>query len=66
LFFLGYSGWGEGQLQQELQEKTWITSEISNSLLFDTEPKVRWQNALLEMKGEYVHMANYPINPQLN
>jgi putative transcriptional regulator len=66
LFFLGYSGWGEGQLLQELQEKTWITSEISSSLLFDTEPKVLWQNALLKMQGEYVQMANYPIDPQLN
>lgn len=66
LFFLGYSGWGEGQLQHELQEKTWITSDISNSLLFETEPKARWQNALLEMQGEYVQMANYPIDPQLN
>jgi putative transcriptional regulator len=39
LFFLGYSGWGEGQLQQELQEKTWITSEISNSLYFIIIPQ---------------------------
>jgi putative transcriptional regulator len=66
LFFLGYSGWGEGQLLQELQEKTWITSEVSHSLLFDIKPKERWKNALLQMGGEYAQMANYPINPQLN
>jgi len=66
LFFLGYSGWGQGQLLLELQEKTWITSEISNALLFDTEPKERWQNALMELGGEYAGMVNYPIDPQLN
>ena len=66
LFFLGYSGWGEGQLMQELQEKTWITAEISNELLFKTAPTKRWQNALLALGGEYAEMVNYPINPQLN
>lgn len=66
MFFLGYSGWGEGQLAQELQQKTWITSQISDPLLFETDPKERWQNALLELGGEYARMANYPIDPQLN
>src|SRR3954469_14533373 len=26
-FYVGYSGWGEGQLNDELQEKTWLTVE---------------------------------------
>lgn len=66
LFFLGYSGWGEGQLLQELEERTWITAEISEALLFKTAPKHRWQNALIELGGEYASMVNYPIDPQLN
>jgi len=51
---------------QELQEKTWITAEISDELLFKTAPTKRWQNALLALGGEYAEMVNYPINPQLN
>jgi putative transcriptional regulator len=66
LFFLGYSGWGEGQLDQELKEKTWITSEATSPLLFQVSPGRRWQYSLNQLGGDYAQMANYPIDPQLN
>jgi len=34
--FLGYSGWGEGQLTQEYDENTWITTYGNPSLVFFT------------------------------
>ncbi|MEI8109522.1 MAG: YqgE/AlgH family protein [Chitinophagia bacterium] len=66
VFFVGYSGWGEGQLMQELDAKTWIRSEVTLPLLFQINPENKWQSALLQMGGEYANMANYPIDPQLN
>jgi putative transcriptional regulator len=65
-FFLGYSGWSEGQLEEELQEKSWITSKASPALVFNSEPDATWRNALDELGGEYRQMTNYPIDPQLN
>jgi putative transcriptional regulator len=35
--FVGYSGWSPGQLDQEMNEGSWLVSETSPSLLFDTE-----------------------------
>jgi len=65
-FFVGYSGWGEGQLQQEIDDKSWILSNCSKRLLFNTPPENSWKLALQELGGEYTMMVNYPLDPQLN
>ena len=36
-FFIGYSGWGEQQLQGELDEKSWIIRQANQQLVFHTE-----------------------------
>jgi putative transcriptional regulator len=33
-FYIGYSGWGEGQLDTEMKEKTWLTVKASRKLVF--------------------------------
>ena len=65
-FFLGYSGWSEGQLDGELKEKSWITRESSKPLVFNMDTKETWKSALEDLGGEYSQMINYPIDPQLN
>ena len=65
-FFLGYSGWGEGQLEEEMKQKSWITSEANKRLIFKADASNTWKDALKQLGGEYVQMVNYPIDPQLN
>jgi putative transcriptional regulator len=65
-FFLGYSGWSEGQLEEELAEKSWITRKASPALVFNSDANAVWKEALAELGGEYKQMTNYPIDPQLN
>lgn len=65
-FFLGYSGWSEGQLSTELKEKSWITREASRPLVFNLNTPQLWKAALKDLGGEYSQMINYPIDPQLN
>jgi putative transcriptional regulator len=65
-FFIGYSGWGEGQLEQEMEQKSWITGDATNKLVFATNAGNTWKDALKQLGGEYVQMVNYPIDPQLN
>ena len=65
-FFLGYSGWGEGQLTGELAEKSWITRDASRQLVFNMNTQQIWKDALQDLGGEYSQMVNYPIDPQLN
>jgi putative transcriptional regulator len=65
-FFIGYSGWSEGQLNQEMQEKTWLLTEASKKLVFHKNENLIWADALRQIGGEYEQLIHYPIDPQLN
>ncbi len=65
-FFLGYSGWEEGQLENEMKERSWIGREATRQLVFTQNAAQLWKTALEEMGGEYSQMVNYPTDPQLN
>lgn len=65
-FFLGYSGWGEGQLEIELEQESWIVSSATAEEIFDTEPEELWRTILKSMGGKYKMFSNYPIDPRLN
>ncbi|NBW48843.1 MAG: YqgE/AlgH family protein [Betaproteobacteria bacterium] len=46
LVSLGYSAWGEGQLETELGENSWLTVAADQSLIFDTPVEQRYDRAL--------------------
>ena len=47
LVSLGYSAWGEGQLESELSDNSWLTVAASNSLIFETPVAQRYDRALM-------------------
>ena len=49
LVSLGYSAWGEGQLEAELGENSWLTVEADLAVIFDTPVAQRYDQALLLM-----------------
>jgi putative transcriptional regulator len=65
-FFIGYSGWSEGQLENELKEESWLTVKATRKLIFETKPEDVWKNSLRHLGGNYEMMINFPIDPQLN
>jgi putative transcriptional regulator len=46
LVSLGYSAWGEGQLESELAENSWLTVEADPQVIFDTPVDERYDKAL--------------------
>ena len=46
LVSLGYSAWGEGQLESELAENSWLTVDADPSIIFDTPIEERYDRAL--------------------
>jgi putative transcriptional regulator len=46
LISLGYSAWGEGQLESELAENSWLTVEADAQVIFDTPIEHRYDSAL--------------------
>ena len=65
-FFIGYSGWNDGQLSSELGEKSWLTVKATRKLVFHRNYKEIWKDSLKQLGGEYEIMINFPIDPQLN
>ncbi len=65
-FFIGYSGWSEGQLDNEMTEKSWLTVKATEDLIFHKKPEDIWKNSLKHMGSEYEMMINFPLDPQLN
>lgn len=49
LLALGYSGWGPGQLEQEIARNDWLTGEASDPLIFGHEDGRKWVRALQGM-----------------
>jgi putative transcriptional regulator len=45
LVALGYAGWGEGQLEQEILANAWLNTPYSKYVLFDTPINKRWRAA---------------------
>ena len=65
-FYLGYSGWGEEQLENEIKEKTWLTTQGNTSLVFHKNVSLIWQDSLRQLGGKYEQLIHYPLDPQLN
>ena len=45
LVALGYAGWGEGQLEQEIVNNAWLNTPSGNNIIFNTPVNQRWQAA---------------------
>lgn len=46
ILLLGYAGWGEGQLEDELAENVWLTAEADLSVIFDDDHDTKWSRVL--------------------
>lgn len=66
-FFMGYSGWTPNQLNDELNENSWIVAEkCSAETLFTNNEHNMWKEVVISLGQRYAHIANFPENPQLN
>lgn len=58
-FFIGYSGWDQGQLDKELKENSWLVSPGDSTTALSIDFKNLWQNTLKAMGKRYSHIANF-------
>ena len=47
--FLGYAGWGEGQLADEVTAGSWLVCAATPKLIFDVGPEEVWEESLRDM-----------------
>jgi len=48
LFILGYTGWGPGQLDNELVANGWLTVPADDKIIFSIDDKLKWRAAALQ------------------
>jgi len=65
-FFLGYSGWSAGQLEEEFEVGSWYTTDASRDLVFSDAYEWMWSRTVRSKGGEYQLIANSPELPGLN
>jgi putative transcriptional regulator len=64
--FVGYAGWGAGQLETELERDDWITATAARDDVFAHESASLWGTVLARMGGRYALLARMPLDPSVN
>jgi putative transcriptional regulator len=64
--FAGYSGWGPGQLEGELEESSWIVVPAEPDDAFAPDPDELWRTVLHRKGGKFALIATMPYDPKLN
>lgn len=66
-FFLGYTGWGAQQLEEEMNAHSWIlTDNRYNKKILGKPSSSFWKDRITELGGDYLIWSNAPENPILN
>ena len=65
-FFVGYSGWGPGQLEEEIADDSWVVNQNPSINPLEESADQLWRTVLRSMGGKYKALANYPTDPRLN
>lgn len=58
--FLGYAGWGPGQLEFEMAQGVWLTAPASSEALFATPPEEMWDHVVRSLGVEPATLITTP------
>jgi putative transcriptional regulator len=64
--FVGYAGWGPGQLDGELEEGSWIVEPAGPEDVFTLDPEELWSEVLRRKGGPFGVLALMPPDPSSN
>jgi putative AlgH/UPF0301 family transcriptional regulator len=65
--FAGYSGWGQGQLQSEIEDASWYTLPFEVGLLMEHhDPALMWRNLVRRFRAGVDVLLDWPEDPSLN
>ena len=65
-FFLGYSGWTEGPLGNEINKNSWVVSHAAKENVLLADGESFWKNSLEQLGSNYEAWTKYPKDPYLN
>jgi putative transcriptional regulator len=65
-FFVGYSGWTEGQLELELEEGSWVPASLKPEDVMGTKVAPLWEELMGKQGEKFRLWSNFPENPSMN
>lgn len=65
-FFIGYSGWSPGQLDDEMEENAWLVAESHQEFIFHRDDDALWAGVVRSMGKKYEHIVHFPQDPNMN
>jgi putative transcriptional regulator len=65
-FYIGYSGWSENQLNEELKEFSWLVSDPDLRHLIEIPSREMWKQSVADLGKDYEMWMNFPSDPTLN
>ncbi|MGB0882917.1 MAG: YqgE/AlgH family protein [Vicingaceae bacterium] len=65
-FFIGYAGWDFDQLTNEIEEESWLITNLKSNKIEDLNDHNLWKNTLQKMGKKHSLLANFPEDPSLN
>ena len=64
--YAGYSGWGPGQLDSELEEEAWLVEDGLPDDIFTEDPARLWSTLVRRKGKEFAMLALLPDDPSMN
>ena len=64
--FLGYSGWGAGQIETEMRRNTWLVSQVPPALIDEFDGVELWKRIVGGLSDEWRVVADEPEDPSVN
>ena len=64
--FSGYAGWGEGQLEDEIDEGAWFVVDALPDDALSADPDELWHTVLRRQPGRLSLFGNFPPDPSMN
>jgi putative transcriptional regulator len=65
-FFLGYSGWDAGQLEEELKDDSWLVTDANQDAVLGEMTPDSWFSFVKLAGTRYSVWKNFPENPSMN
>ncbi len=65
-FYIGYTGWSAGQLEEELKTGSWVVSKIDPNYIFKSPSRQLWKQTMTNKGDRYSVIAQMPNSISLN
>jgi putative transcriptional regulator len=64
--YVGYAGWGPGQLDGELAANGWYVVDLVHDDVWSSRPGALWRSVLARQRGPLRLVAGFPDDPAMN